>query len=179
MRPKTEWTGEVGTGRPGVKDAEVKRIDQEVATLLKKQGGSLQAEDIVRAAKFRGSPLNKHFQWDDERAAEKYRLAQARTVLKTVKAIVVTTLGEKKVPKYVNVRRSEGVKNILKKRRGYIPLDVALYHDEPRDQILGYALNQVTLWKERYEIYKELAPIFNAIEKVKSKLKPRRKPVEV
>jgi hypothetical protein len=44
--------------------------------------------DVVEKARDPDSPLHSHFEWDNTAAAEKYRLVQARTLIRTVKLMV-------------------------------------------------------------------------------------------
>lgn len=46
--------------------------------------GNLRNEDIVDAARITESPLHKFFTWDDARAAEKFRLAEAGTLVRNI-----------------------------------------------------------------------------------------------
>lgn len=52
---------------------------------LERDNGRLAPADVVDAARDPTSPLHSHFTWDDSEAAEKYRLMQARTLIRTVK----------------------------------------------------------------------------------------------
>jgi hypothetical protein len=52
---------------------------------LERDNGRLAPADVVEAARDPESPLHSHFNWDDSDAAEKYRLMQARTLIRTVK----------------------------------------------------------------------------------------------
>ncbi len=52
---------------------------------LERVNGRLAPADVVDAARDPESPLHSHFTWDDTEAAEKYRLSQARTLIRTVK----------------------------------------------------------------------------------------------
>lgn len=52
---------------------------------LERDNGRLAPADVVDAARDPASPLHSHFTWDDSEAAEKYRLMQARTLIRTVK----------------------------------------------------------------------------------------------
>lgn len=52
---------------------------------LERDNGRLAPADVVEAARNPESPLHSHFTWDDSEAAEKYRLMQARTLIRTVK----------------------------------------------------------------------------------------------
>lgn len=52
---------------------------------LESAAGRLAPADVVEAARDPQSPLHSHFEWDDTDAARKYRLDQARTLIRSVK----------------------------------------------------------------------------------------------
>lgn len=57
----------------------------EALRALEKDAGRLIPADVVDAARRPDSPLHSHFEWDDSAAAEKFRLDQARALIRTVK----------------------------------------------------------------------------------------------
>lgn len=70
-----------------------------------KRDGQLTASGILKEAKRKASPLHSLFEWNNTSAAEKYRLAQARNVIKRANVSIVEP-NEKIV--HVPVRRGEG-----------------------------------------------------------------------
>jgi hypothetical protein len=52
---------------------------------LRSEDGLLRPETIVAAARDSASPLHNHFEWDDAAAAQIYRIAQARALIRQVK----------------------------------------------------------------------------------------------
>ena len=52
---------------------------------LEQDNGRLNPADVIEAAKDAGSPLHSWFEWDDTVAASKYRLDQARALIRSVK----------------------------------------------------------------------------------------------
>ena len=52
--------------------------------------GKLTAQAVVDAAREEGSPLHGFFEWDDNKAANEYRLLQARGGYRTTEAILST-----------------------------------------------------------------------------------------
>jgi hypothetical protein len=67
-------------------------IRKELSKIYKKNG-SVDAETVVDVAKSPKSPLHACFEWDDTKAAHKYRLVQARTI---IRSIGVEVKGDKK-----------------------------------------------------------------------------------
>lgn len=59
-------------------------LRDELMAIYQKEG-ALTPELVVETARDPGHPLHDKFEWDDEVAGERYRLAQARTLIRTVK----------------------------------------------------------------------------------------------
>lgn len=55
---------------------------------LYREHGSLTPHLVVESAQAPDSPLHSHFEWDDVEAGERYRLDQARRLIKVVKFTV-------------------------------------------------------------------------------------------
>ena len=56
---------------------------------IENRQGRLDPQSVVAAARNKKSPLHKQFEWDDTKAAEKYRLEQARELIRLVRVEVV------------------------------------------------------------------------------------------
>ena len=59
-------------------------IGEELEKIAQKAGGHLTPPAVVEAAKDRKNPLHRHFEWDDRKAAENYRLDQARQIVRCI-----------------------------------------------------------------------------------------------
>lgn len=75
-----------GAGGGGFKDPPPNRDPERAVAALDKLvdtfGGIISPRDVVDAAKNEASPLHPFFEWDDSVAAEKYRLGEARNLLR-------------------------------------------------------------------------------------------------
>jgi hypothetical protein len=77
----------------------------------KSPDGMVTAESVVDVARHPDSPLHKHFTWDDGEAADKYRLLEARTLIRRVRVLPSDGADAKSVQKYVSLmkdRQREG-----------------------------------------------------------------------
>ena len=76
-------------------------ITLELARIAKLNGGRIDPHAIVEAARSPESPLHRYFEWDDTSAAEKYRISQARELLRSVR--LKTTIEDRtlRVPAYI------------------------------------------------------------------------------
>jgi len=71
----------------GAESREAVRIRLE--EIAARTGGRLTPEDAIEDAKDPESPLHPHFTWDDSEAAQKQRLYEARTLIRSVRVTTV------------------------------------------------------------------------------------------
>jgi hypothetical protein len=74
----------------------VNDIAKELNRLAKKHRGNLTPEVVLEAAKDPASPLHSRFEWDDDVAAHKWRLEQARVLLR--QTVFLVQIGETIIP---------------------------------------------------------------------------------
>jgi hypothetical protein len=117
-------------------------------------------ELVVETAKNPKSPLHDYFDWNDKTAAEKFRLEQARLLLRSI-IIVDHKNIEGKVRAFYNVSEP------TEEGRTYVTLDRVLSEPDLREQVIEYAYAELEGWKERYKQYSEFRTIFKAIEEFK------------
>ncbi|MFA5379038.1 MAG: hypothetical protein WC455_25005 [Dehalococcoidia bacterium] len=156
---------------------------QEVGTELERirtlHDGKLYPSDVIEGAKPKSSPLHPIFEWNDTEASRRYRMYQARCLIKTV---VVTFKSEEKAskpkPVFVNVISKEEVKSSDPVERAEILSDQhyttrtnAMKTPMFRDHMVRNALSELRSWKRRYEDFNEFSLIFSAIEATEVKLK--------
>ena len=63
-------------------EADPQRIGETLASIQATHSGRLSPEDVVQEAADPENPLHPHFEWDDAAAAYKYRLDQAREIIR-------------------------------------------------------------------------------------------------
>lgn len=79
-----------------IRAAMVERINA-----LDAKHGTLTPELVVKDATSPKSPLHDYFEWDDDIAAHKFRLEQARTLIRSVEVRITVEDIEVRVPRYV------------------------------------------------------------------------------
>lgn len=93
-----------------------KRVDPSIAAEELKRiqdiYGSITPEILVKEAKKRNSPLHKIFEWNDSKAAENYRLQQARILLNNIQVSIITDNEVKNISVYEVTSVKEGYKSI-------------------------------------------------------------------
>jgi hypothetical protein len=95
-------------------------------------GGRLEPDIVLEAARDERSPLHGEFEWDTEEAAYRWRLEQARALIRSVRVVVTVEDHEYSVP--VFVRDPEmGVR-----KQGYVTLDrLKLQADVAREALVA------------------------------------------
>jgi hypothetical protein len=85
---------------------------QEIGEALKKiadaNNGLLKPSSVVKAAADKGSRLHQYFEWDDAKAANSYRVSQARAIIRSV---IITRDDENTPPirAFVSISNHAGV----------------------------------------------------------------------
>ena len=131
---------------------------------LKKKNGDVTARAFVDAARSEKSPLHKLLEWDDKKAAEKYRLSQATEIICHL-AIECEDMEEPiTVRAYMNV--ADDADNPTRRTGSFIDTQSAFENEETRGLILRCAIRELTEIRQKYANLQELATIFEAIDKV-------------
>lgn len=139
----------------------------ELQRIANDNGGLLTAEAVVQAAASTRSILHSKFEWDDTEAARKYRLDQARQLIR----VTVTYIDrEHTTPMrvFVSLSSDRYVGN-----GGYRLTTNVLSDAQYRKQLLEDALADMQRYEQKYSHLRELASIFSAYRKVKAKQEGR------
>lgn len=125
-----------------------------VCEKIEKRDGILTPQAVVDEAKSPTCLIHDMFDWNDMSASEKYRLGQARKLIKEV----TITYENKEIHSYQNV--------LLKIRnqqvQGYASTVNILQNDDLRKQVIAKALQELLYWQAEYAKYKELADLVDA-----------------
>ena len=138
---------------------------------IKKELQALQREGLInprRIVDFARNPktaMHSHFTWDDGVAAEKWRLEEARTLVR----VYVTDYGT--TNKTVLARTWVSLTSDQKNGEGYRELVAVMSDADMREQLLQDALRDCETFRKKYELLTELAPLFTEMEKISRKHK--------
>ena len=97
MNNKYEWRlGSLAKDiDPNLAVAELERIENVY--------GALTPENILEASKQEDAYLHKLFTWNDETAANQYRLQQARTILNNIEVVIISDGQPRQMPLYETI----------------------------------------------------------------------------
>lgn len=127
---------------------------QKVAEEIESIGSDVKPAQIVEKARDSSTELHKCFTWDNDEAAEKWRLHQARHITGCLV-----------------IRRTEEVENVPEIRyfhmtdsRGYRPAQYVFTHADEHQKLLQAAYADLQIFKRKYESLQELDYILSLIE---------------
>ena len=128
---------------------------------LEREHGKVTPQIILDDARPDNSPLHKCFEWDDAKAAEEYRLQQARGILTALTVTVETTSEPIQVRAFVNVSP------VNEKVGSVVAVIRAMSDEESKRNVLNMAMRELRQFEKKYSALKELADVFTAIHAVK------------
>ncbi len=103
---------------------------------LKEKKGYVKTEDIVESARIKKSPLHKYFEWDNSKAAQKYRLQQARGMISSVVEVIVVSEEKVEQRSFFSVT----AKTNGNSEKVYVTLKDAVETTDYRKQLLNQAI---------------------------------------
>jgi len=119
--------------------------------------GHLSPATIVKVSKGKRSPLHSYFEWDNEKAAARWREQQASYLIRAI--VTVVEGSPEPVRAFVSVKTED-------EQSVYTPVRSAMANPMQRDEIIERALDDLRAFRKRYEHLKELAAVFEAIDQV-------------
>ena len=136
---------------------------------LEKEHGGITPEIIIGDAVSENSVMHPMFEWNNDKAANHWRVNQARKIIQYI--ITIEKSGMPEVRTYVSIVAPDD--SVLDRNRIYISSRVAMADKLTRKQVLQDAWNGILRWRERYKAYKELGALCEAIDKESRNKKAR------
>lgn len=115
-------------------------------------------ENVLNMARSKKTELHKCFEWDDSIASEKYRLIQAREIIRHF----VIMPPEEKAEETPKVRSYQ----VTTKRNVYEPTRVILQKPDEYMALLKKAKAELEAFKRRYKTLTELEELFEIIDEL-------------
>lgn len=118
--------------------------------------GDCKPEEIVEFAENKRTELHKCFEWDDTKAAQRWRVQQARIVCNSLTVIVEEDVDEPISYRLIEHDSEEQV---------YRPITVIARNEDQYSRLLNRARQEMAQFKKRYASLKELASVIDAIDR--------------
>lgn len=136
---------------PGIMPVDAQTAGNELQRIYERDG-VIEPETVVAESQTPSAPLHSCFEWDDAKAAHKYRITQAQNIIRAI--VVVDDAKQPETRAFVNVQRE------------YHPVSVVVRNPEKREILLQNALNELRWFERKYNTLQELSAVFSAIEEV-------------
>lgn len=133
----------------GIYKADAQKVADEIGE------NSITPQEVLEKAKDENSELHKCFEWNNDLAAEKYRLQQAR-------AIIINLVYAPKAKEEQPVRCFQ----ITAEKSVYQPAKRFLVQENQYQQLLARAKAELESFRRRYETLTELEAVFEAIDTI-------------
>lgn len=119
----------------------------------------LTAQTLLNANKPKNAPLHNDYEWDNDKAAEEWRLHQSRHFLNSLTVVLVNDDTAENV-----TTRAVHITTELHK---YEPITAIIQNENKYDVLLKNAFSELESFKRKYEVLKELKPIFDLLDELK------------
>lgn len=142
-----------------------KNIEADVAKAAKANKGELTPRKLLAWAKrHKASAIHEAFEWDNDAAAEAYRLEQARKVIRLCVHVIEIPAEESKinvkVRKYVSLsdERKEGGDTV------YRETEKVIDNTDWRETMLADAFSELAALRRKYSALSELSKVWTALD---------------
>lgn len=140
---------------------------------IEREEGKVSKESFFEVSRPADSPTHALFEWDDKKAAERYRLVQSGRYIRDIKVTVITQEQEKKTLN-VELKKSDayegrGFLNGGKSRTSNVVYNSAvqvLTDAEKRQNALNHAKAELFIFQRKYNSFEELAGVMKEIDKL-------------
>ncbi len=144
----------------------IQKLKEELEIIRAKNGGMLSPENVVEYARNKNSTLHGYFIWDDNDAANKYRLYQAAHLIRRIKIEIIPNPKSQEVIKireYVSLPQDRGI-------GGYRQIAEVYTEDDLRLQFIESVRDEFEAFRKKLKIVSEAAfeksePVSREIEK--------------
>lgn len=123
--------------------------------VLQEKYGEVTKEIFLDSARSKKSKMHDLFEWNDTKAAEKYRLVQAQNIICSLK---VTVIEEEYKPITVRAFVTE-----RERSSGYLHVRDALSDEEMRESVLAAAKRDAQWYIDKYDSLRELSEVIASL----------------
>lgn len=150
------WTGRHRSLDPDVAFQELRRIEEKY--------GGIEPAAVVLEAESNTSPLHGEFEWDNAKAAQRYRYEQARHLIRELVFLPVDNEGNP-VGKFSEPLRA--FHNVVEGDRQFYELTFKVLEEpEHRQQVIERLKREALSWRNRARDFEELTSIVRAIDQL-------------
>lgn len=120
---------------------------------------ALTPENLVNVSRPEDAPLHKAFDWNDETAAEKWRMEQAKSLIRHIEVVPMTVGNPEPVRAFFPIRAD-------KPETTYENIRFIVSDEDKRNEMLARAKSELKSFRVKYGQLKELKPVLDAIDRI-------------
>jgi len=155
-------------------DEQAQVFGERIDLLQQENEGQVTPQVVLQDAAQETSPLHTFFTWDDTAAAQKYRLNEARYLLRSIHVVIEAQNTEHITRAFHRVEIIDEPEDNHQQEhqveRVYVTAKTAFTNEDYRRQTIEAALRELESWRQRYKQYQELAHIFQFIDTIQERL---------
>lgn len=129
---------------------------------IEERDGAITKESFLEESRPVTSPTHEMFEWDNDKAAEKYRLVQSGRIIGNL----VVTIQQNETDEPVSSRAVVNIVESDHAKAVYQSIGVAMSQTDTREIVLNHALNELKAFKAKYAGLKELAELFKTLDRM-------------
>lgn len=137
-------------------------VGEEIEELVEANGGALLPDTVLKSAKRKNSRLHPCFEWDDKKAAHKFRLDQATQLMRSVVVEIESDdpkdHGMVQVRAFPNIEGDDG--------SYYTTTARVLSSPEMTDQLDIQILRELTYLRNKHKAFKQFQKVWKAIDQL-------------
>ena len=154
FKPKYSWKNVSFPVRADVAAEELARIQEKY--------GEVTPRNLLDESRDENSVMHKCYEWNDTKAAEKWRLQQSKFIMSCLTVTYEKVDIDTGTVNKVSVRAFQ---NVSEERDGkFIHVHDAMENAEYRAAVLRRALNELAMFRKKYSDLSELSKLFYAID---------------
>lgn len=143
-------------GVKGLFKADATQCAEEIKTL----GEGFSPADVVNLAANKKTELHKCFTWDNDKAADKWRLQEARIVVQNLKITYIKDEGQEPVETKVRMF----YRNDTEESKNYKTTQFIVSQADEHERLLERAKHELEIFRAKYRMLTELEDIFEIID---------------
>lgn len=150
------WKNAVSSAGIAARDAY-----DEIERIREKHGGQVSPQDLVAESKGSDAVLHPYFEWSQRKAADEFRLLQARRLMRSLVVVYAERPDSPTRAYEISVKkdRKDPVSRTI-----YVTSESAMKSPEVRDRLITEAIRAMMEFKRRFQVLHELRDVMSAIE---------------
>jgi len=149
--------------KPSGIDLRAEQIRAALTAIAAANNNLLNPAHVVQAARDPHHVLHDEFEWDDDAAAENYRMVQAGALIRRVK---FTLIRQASTDKQLVIQTTRAFQSRPSQRKdgGYETVDTIMSDPVKRDELIDQVLRELAAYRKRYANLLALTDVWTAID---------------